>query len=58
MNVNSADALAILASVLNVLGREANQQTIAAMTANTTVHWLWFVIVFKYVDVTRTCSPW
>lgn len=54
MKVKSAEAVPSLESMLNVRGSEANQQMMAAITAKTTVHWLWFVIVFRYLALTKT----
>lgn len=58
MNVKIADAAPSLDRTLNVLGREQNQQIRAAITANTTVHWLWLVMVLRYLALTKTCSPY
>ena len=54
--VKNAETSASFDNALKVLGREHTQQMIADMTENTTVHWEWFVMVFKYLAVTRTCS--
>jgi hypothetical protein len=42
---------------LKVLGSELNQQIIVAITAKTTVHWLWLVMVLRYLALTSTCRP-
>lgn len=57
MKVKNAEAVASRESALKVRGSEQNQQIIVAITANTTVHWLWFVMVFKYLALTRTWRP-
>jgi L-asparaginase/Glu-tRNA(Gln) amidotransferase subunit D len=57
MNVKKADAVANLERALKVRGREQNQQIIVAITANTTVHSLWLVMVFRYFADTKTWSP-
>lgn len=57
MKVNRAEAVPNFDSALNVLGSEANQQMTAAITAKTTVHWLWLVMVLRYLEVTSTCNP-
>ena len=57
MKVKTAENVASLARAEKVLGREQIQQIMVEMTANTMVHWLWLVIVFKYLALTRTCRP-
>lgn len=57
MNVKKAEAVPNFERASKVLGREQNQQIIAAMTAKTTVHWLWLVMVLRYVVETKTWSP-
>lgn len=57
MNVKRAEIVASLERALKVLGREATKQMRVAMTAKTIVHWLWLVIVFKYLALTRMCKP-
>lgn len=57
-NVKRADTVASLERALKVRGREQNQQIIVAITANTIVHWLWLVMVFRYFVETKMCRPW
>lgn len=52
MKVKKADAVARFASDLNVRGSEQTQQMMAEMTAKVMVHWLWFVIVLRYLALT------
>lgn len=54
MNVKNAEKVASLARAEKVLGSEKKKQMIAPITANTTVHWLCPVMVFKYSEVTST----
>jgi hypothetical protein len=58
MNVKNADAVPSFERALKVLGSELNQHIIVAMTAKTTVHSLWLVIVLRYLALTSTCRPW
>jgi hypothetical protein len=58
MKVKNADAVPSFERALKVLGREQNQQIMVAMTAKTTVQWLWLVIVLRYLALTSTCKPW
>jgi hypothetical protein len=53
-NVKMAEPRPSLDKPLNVLGNEHTQQMRVEITAKTTVHWLWFVMVFRYFALTRT----
>ena len=57
MKVKNADAVPSFERALKVLGREQNQHIIVAMTAKTTVHSLWLVIVLRYLALTSICKP-
>lgn len=57
MNVKNADTVASFASAEKVLGREQTQQIMVEITANVMVHWLWFVMVLKYLALTSTWRP-
>jgi len=57
MKVKNADAVPSFERALKVLGSELNQQIIVAITAKTTVHWLWLVMVLRYLALTSTCRP-
>jgi hypothetical protein len=57
MKVKNADPVPNLERALKVLGREQTQQIRVAITAKTTVHSLWLVIVLRYLALTSTCKP-
>jgi hypothetical protein len=57
MNVKNADPVPNFDRALKVLGREQNQQIIVAITAKTTVHSLWLLMVLRYLELTSTCKP-
>jgi hypothetical protein len=57
MKVKNAEAVPNFDKALKVLGREQIQQISVAMTAKTIVHWLWLVMVLRYLALTRTCRP-
>lgn len=56
INVKKADPVPSFESILKVLGREQNQLMIVAITANTTVHSLWLVMVLRYLALTFQMS--
>lgn len=58
MNVKKADPVPNFDKALKVLGSENTQQMIVAMTAKTTVHSLWLVIVLRYLALVSTCRPY
>jgi hypothetical protein len=57
MNVKNAEPVPNFDRALKVLGREETQQMSVAITAKTTVHWLWLVMVLRYLALVRTCRP-
>lgn len=57
MNVKNAEAVPSFDSALKVLGRDETQHMSVAITAKTIVHWLWLVIVLRYLALVRTCRP-
>ena len=58
MKVKKADAVPSLERVEKVRGVEKKKQIMAEMREKTTVHWLWFVMVLRYLAEVRTWRPW
>lgn len=57
MNVNNAEKVAILDSVLNVRGSEQTNETMAVIKEKTMVHVPWEETVLSHSAPTKQCKP-